>query len=350
MSGRYNGSYMRAYKIIPLPQIKAAFLSKDALQRLAWIDWYFNHGKNAEATCRHFSLSKSVFYRWFNRFNKYNLKTLEFDTKTRRPQRLRGMITPFWIQDLVCTIRANDLEKSKYEIQAELKEQGIKIGYNTIQKIINRHPELLNTQHLKKIRSRRKMAIARIRAARELRENYPGSLVQIDTKHLYVLGKRFYLFAAVDCKSRFGFIFSHETTSSLAASDFLTRVTNHFPFTIEAVQTDNGSEYLLNFHKQCRHLGIIHYFTDPYCPKQNGRVERFIQTATYEFFNWQADLLPDIEMINQRCVIFNGKYNTKRFHQALGYKTPAMYLSEMLQKKGEQPFSIYMASTSYWQI
>ena len=162
---------------------------------------------------------------------------------------------------------------------------GIVIGYNTIQKIINRHPELLNSQHLKRLRTHRKMAIARIKAARELREKYPGSLVQIDTKHLYVLGKRFYLFAAVDCKSRSGFIWPYETASSASAADFLTKLVNYLSFAVEAVQTDNGPEYLLNFHKTCQKLGIIHYFTDPYCPKQNGRVERLIQTATYEFFN-----------------------------------------------------------------
>ena len=340
MSDRYNGSYMRAYKILPVQTIKIANLSKDALRRLTWIDWYFIHGKNAEAACRHFSLSKSVFYRWFNRFSRYNLKTLEFDTKTRRPKHLRGMTTPVWIQDLVKTIRANDLEKSKYEIQAELREQGIKLGYNTIQKIISRHLELLNTQHVRRVRRHRQMAITRIKAARELRERYPGSLVQIDTKHLYVLGKRFYLFVAVDCKTRYGFVWCYQTASSLSAGDFLERLLGYFPFPILAVQTDNGPEYLSNFHKKCQQLGIIHYFTDPYCPKQNGRVERLIQTATYEFFNWQYDLLPDIEMINQRCSIFNPKYNNQRFHQALGYKTPAMYTANMLQKKGGQPFSI----------
>src|SRR4030067_3464167 len=105
MSGRYNGSYMRAYKILPVQTIKIANLSKDALRRLTWVDWYFTHGKNAEATCRHFSLSKSVFYRWFNRFNKYNLKTLEFDTRTRRPHHVREMTTPKWIQEKIYDIR-----------------------------------------------------------------------------------------------------------------------------------------------------------------------------------------------------------------------------------------------------
>ena len=57
---------MRRYNILSTPVIKTASLSKDALKRLTWIDWYFSHEKNAELTCRHFGIAKSVFYRWFN--------------------------------------------------------------------------------------------------------------------------------------------------------------------------------------------------------------------------------------------------------------------------------------------
>ena len=89
---------MRAFNILPVPIIQAASLSKDALKRLMWIDWYYSNGKNAELTCRHFGISKSVFYRWKNRFIPANLKTLEFDTKTRRPHRVREMTTPPDIQ------------------------------------------------------------------------------------------------------------------------------------------------------------------------------------------------------------------------------------------------------------
>ena len=92
---------------------------------------------------------------------------------------------------------------------------------------------------------------------------------------------------------------------------------NYLPFEISAVNTDNGSEYLLNFHKLCTQLGLMHYFTHPYTPKMNNQVERLIQTAKHEYFNWQYDLLPDIDEINKRCSIFNYKYNNKRFHQSV---------------------------------
>lgn len=234
---------MRHYNILSTKEIKDSSLSKDALQRLIWIDWYFFHGRNAERTCRHFSLSKSVFYRWFNRFDKSNLKSLEFDTKLRRPHHLREMTTPPQILKLIYDIRLKDLSKSKYEIEEELKRKGVNISRKVIQKVINRHFELRNDEHRARLQKGRNYKIARIKAARELREKDLGSLIQIDTKHLYILGQRFYIFVAIDCKSRLVFVYAYKSASSLNAADFLTKVINYFPFKIKAINTDNGPDF-----------------------------------------------------------------------------------------------------------
>lgn len=331
---------MRHYRILPTAQIKACSLSPDAQKRLWWLDWYRSHGRNAEQTCRHFGISKSVFYRWKGRYNPKNLKTLEDDKKTRRPHHLRTMTTPSRIIQNIYDIRKADVEKSKYEIQEELKRAGTAVGQSTIQKVINRHPELQNVHHKKRWRTHRHLVIARLKAARELREKAPGSLVQVDTKYFYVLGEKFFLFSAVDCKSRYGCVWCYKTISSLSAADFVRRVRAYFPFPIRAINTDNGSEYLLYFHKELEAAGIPHYFSDPYCPKQNGRVERFHQTVEYEYMHYQDDLLPNLTMINERCMLFNDKYNHHRFHRSIGYKTPAEYVTILLKLPGGQPFSI----------
>lgn len=148
-------------------------------------------------------------------------------------------------------------------------------------------------------------------------------------------------------KSLNGGWFHHglEGNSLTSGQGFFKKVREYFPFPIQAINTDNGSEYLLNFHKEVDSWGIPHYFTDPHCPKQNGRVERLYQTAEYEFFNYQNDLIDDLEEINKRCMDFNTKYNTKRFHRSLGYKTPQEVVLQFQQQKGELPSSIYPTST-----
>lgn len=316
---------MRAYKILPHTVLcQVGVLSKDAQKRLAWMDWYFAHGKNAEGTCRHFSISKSVFYRWKNRFNKYNLKSLEFNTKARRPHNTRSMTTPREVIGLVVEVRKGDPEKSKYEIQAELKDKhNVSLGYNTIQKIINREPGCLVVKP--NVRRQKKQRIERARAPVELKEKGLGSLVQVDTKHLPILGTKFYIFASVDCKSRYAHLWAYTNISSKSAKDFLTRVKDNLPFPIQAVNTDNGSEYLLYFHQATQEENIPHYFSYPASPKMNSRVERLIKTFKYEFILYQ-DLIPEISHLRSLCEEFNTKYNRQRYHQALNYKTPHQFV------------------------
>lgn len=331
---------MRSYKILPVTiKVRDFKLSKDALKRLGWMDWYFSHGQNAERTCRHFNISKSVFYRWKNRFNKYDLTSLEFNTNLRRPHKLREMTTPLSVLKRIYDIRFSSPWMSKYEIEEQLKREGIKVSRKPIEKVIKRHPELHNTHHVKKVKHSRKLKIARVKAAKELKEKDLGSLVQIDTKHLYILGQRFYIFVAVDCKSRLGFVYAHKSCNSTNAADFLKRVSSYFPFPIKAINTDNGPEYLLNFHKLTEQLNIPHYFNHPHTPKMNARVERLIQTLEYEFLHYREDLIPEIEVVKSICGQFNDYYNNQRFHRSLNYQTPQEYVTNYL-REGGQPFSM----------
>jgi transposase InsO family protein len=84
----------------------------------------------------------------------------------------------------------------------------------------------------------------------------------------------------------------------------------------------------------------MHYFTYPHTPKMNGRAERMIKTVVYEYFNWQYDLEPDIDEINEHSLIFNSRYNIKRFHQRLGYVTPKEYVINYLQEKGGELYGM----------
>jgi len=332
---------MRAYKILPVEiKVRDFNLSKQALKRLEWMDWYSSHGRNARLTCRHFGISPDTFYLWKRKFNPLNLSSLEFNTKLCTPHHLREMTTPTWILKKIYDIRLNDLEKSKYEIHEELLREDIKVSHKVIQKVINRHIELKNTQHKATLKKHRNYSIARIKAAYELKDKDLGSLVQIDTKYLYVLGRRFYLFVAIDCKSRYAFIWAYGSCNSTNAANFLTKVIDYFPFPISAINTDKDPEYLLNFHKLTTELNIPHYFSHPHTPKENSRVERLIQTVEYEFFNYQDDLLnDDLDEVNRRCELFNTKYNQKRYHHSLHYQTPSAYIKSYLEKGG-QPFSI----------
>jgi hypothetical protein len=49
---------------------------------------YYARCRNARQTCRYFGISAQTFYRWKNRYDPYDLTTLE--EESRRPRRVRG--------------------------------------------------------------------------------------------------------------------------------------------------------------------------------------------------------------------------------------------------------------------
>src|SRR5512135_410151 len=82
-------------------RLRVPELSKEALTRLGWLDWYYSHGNNARLTCRHFGISPQTFYRWFRRFDPEHLESLE--EHSRRPRHTRQPTSP---ADLVEAVRA----------------------------------------------------------------------------------------------------------------------------------------------------------------------------------------------------------------------------------------------------
>jgi transposase-like protein len=118
MKGMYSGVTMKLRYIWPKGfQKKIVFLSSKGRVRLSWMDWYFSHGKNARAVCRHFGISPDTFYLWKRRFNPSNLITLEDNKSTRRPKHLREMITPLTYIQRVIKIRKDDPEKINMKLQ-----------------------------------------------------------------------------------------------------------------------------------------------------------------------------------------------------------------------------------------
>src|SRR5659263_641145 len=65
----------------------APTLSRQARARLAWLDYYEGHERNASLTCRRVGISRTTFYRWRDRYNPRDLTCLE--DRSSRPGRGR---------------------------------------------------------------------------------------------------------------------------------------------------------------------------------------------------------------------------------------------------------------------
>lgn len=336
MNGRYNSAYMKAHKIIPGAKTLSRIIeiSPEAKRRLKWLDYYRSHGRNASLTCRHFGISPDTFYRWKKRFKPGLLVTLE--SLSTKPKTFRKSSVPNEVIQQIITLRRKNMALSKYKLEAILRrDNSLSLSPSTIGRILTQKGLIEEASIIKGIKRRKRInwKIPRYRISREHRYKSPGYLVQVDTKHLIILGHKYYQLTAVDCFTRIGFSKIYTSTGTVNGKDFLISLLMAFPFKVKAIQTDNGHEFLLYFHKECINRGIIHYFSRPKTPTDNTIVERMIQTTEYELWLFDETIIPEVDYLNSRVSEWFDRYNSYRPHQSLNYLTPMEYYQ--LQKKGE---------------
>lgn len=296
-------------------------LSREARRRLGWIEFYLRHGRNASLTCRHFAISRDTFYRWWNRYDPADLSCLE--SRSTAPRRRRRPTTAPEVERLVLRLRDANPEWSKYKLSVVARrDHGVTVSASTCGRILSRFGRI---NERRAARRRKAARNTRRRRPSDLVASHAGDLVQIDTKHLYWWGStRRFQFVAVDVATRVKVTELFTTASSRSAASFLATVIERLPFEVKAIQTDNGSEYLGEFHRACESTGIAHFFSRPHTPKHNAYVERQIQTEIEEFHNL-VDPTESVEEFNDLLVAWDRFFNEVRPHQALGYLTPMAY-------------------------
>ena len=114
-----------------------------------------------------------------------------------------------------------------------------------------------------------------------MKEERPCFLFQLDTIVIYWNNLKRYILTAVDHATKPGYALMYKNKSSVSATDFLYRLRYLFNQPIENLQTDNGSEFALEFEKATTKLNIQRYFPRVKTPKDNPEMERVNQTLEY---------------------------------------------------------------------
>ena len=304
-----------------IPEIN---LSKEASKRLKWIDYYNKHNKNASLTCRYFGISRKTFYKWLKRFNPRNLHTL--DDKSKKPKRVRISRKIYEYGAKVREIREKYPTWSKYKIGAFIRQNGGDISDSSVGYILKKKC-LIDKNISKKRKRAKKRNTNKIRIKNiEISLDKPGALVQMDTKDFNSAGdsKRIQ-FTAIDCFSRKRKLKGYSRKTSNCGKDFLLTVIKSLPFKIEAVLTDNGSEFMGDFDEECKKFGIPHYWTNPDSPDQNSYVESSHSIDQKEFYEVYY-ISCGVSGFNAALQKWEYEYNAIRPHGSLNFLSPDNFL------------------------
>lgn len=133
----------------------------------------------------------------------------------------------------------------------------------------------------------------------------PGEKVQIDVKEVpYAClrgkirenGKHLYQWTAIDECTRVRFVYAFEEHTPENSVKFFQLLQKVFPFPIQRIQTDNGTEFtykyisdteLCPFDIALQKAGIEHILIPPRTPWHNGKVERSHRNDQRYFYDWE---------------------------------------------------------------
>lgn len=303
----------------------APSLSREAKQRLKIMDYARTH--SVAATCRHFGIARSTFYRWQHRYNPQQLSSLE--NRSSRPRRVR---CPTWTPAqaaAVLQVRERYPRWGKDKLAWVLRREGTVLSVSMIGRILRDLQRRGVLVEPKSARLRPHSRHARPYATRKPKDHplaAPGDLVQVDTMHLTPLpGVERRHFSAVDVVSRWSVTGVRARATAGTARDFLAELQARLPFPLRAIQVDGGSEFMAEFETACQEQGLALFVLPPRSPKLNGHVERVNRTHRCEFWELYDGPL-ELPPLQEALRAWEEEYNHARPHQALGYRTPAEHL------------------------
>lgn len=316
------GAVLPGAAMVARSAFRGAGLSAKAKGRLRILDWCRAHGNNLALAARHFQVHRRLLREWRDRLSAEGPRGLE--DRSRRPKQVRKPATnPDTVAEIVKLRRAYPAW-SKYKIAA-LMAVPHAVSASTVGRVLKRRG-LIDRRASRKRSSAAKHPRARF--PRGMRISAPGHMVQVDVKHVMLPGgRRHYQFTAVDVLTKQRVLGLYPSESSRNGKRFLHECIREFPFTIDALQSDNGSPFQGEFGAECRKLGIPHYFSYPRSPKQQTYVEISHGADQREFYE-QGNVTIDFNAMRAKLKGWQHVWNEVRPHQALNYLTPRQYFEK----------------------
>lgn len=274
-----------------------------------------------------FRISRNAIYEWKAKYDG-NWKSLQ--DRSHRPhhhpaehtQEEYDLIRRYWYRN----------KDDRMILWMKIREQGYSRGYKSMCRALKRM-QLESTEKLRQTYKPKPYAAAK----------YPGQKVQIDVKFVprrCVAGDtKYYQYTAIDEYSRLVYREMYDEHSTYSSLDFIRKVIRFFPFKIELVQTDNGTEWtnvLLSkdpkptlFEEALADAEIVYKRIRIATPRHNGKVERQHRTDEKRFYK-------KMKMYN----LEDGRKQLKRYNRfsntipkvCLDYKSPNEILAEYQKK------------------
>jgi transposase InsO family protein len=163
-----------------------------------------------------------------------------------------------------------------------------------------------------------------VRVKRSPKVVSPG-YVEMDSVIVYLDGSVHRFITGIDVYTRKAHTLKVNTLTSHNVLVFLRAWQETLDYSIHTIQTDNGSEFLGEFHQYLSLHNINHLFTYPRSPKINGYIERFNRTLQEQCVEVSDSLRLNQYQASKDLNDYLYWYNQVRPHRSLSGLTPQQF-------------------------
>lgn len=287
-------------------------------------------GRTVKQVCQRYGVSRSSYYRWWNRFKERDYSIEGLKPLSRRPKRSPQQKNKY-VTEVIKKYRIHYRYGPERILDYIKRNHRIEVSRSTIWRTIERNGWILKKYRTKKKNPHQKRYSL----------PWPGMCMQLDIKYVprKIAGQQYYVFNAIDDCTRWRFAQAYPDKSKLSAVHFVRDLVRNTPFKIKAIQTDNDSAFTYRlipsavgkrhpFASTLEEYDIEHYLIPPGIKELNGKVERSHRTDDEEFY-WKAPL-HSFGLLKHHLQLWIYEYNYDRGHGSLERNTPIETLVEKM--------------------
>lgn len=281
-----------------------------------------NKEKTVVSVSEELSVSRQSIHKWLCRYKRFGIDGLIARKKTGCKQAHNR--TAQEIEQLVVNLADKYWNDGVLTLHDHLLyENNIDLHSTTIYRILKRN----------NVRYTSNYPHTRMKWKKKLyAHQIPGFELQMDTKYPFGYKQGRVIYTIIDDATRWVFAWSYETATAFNTLDFLEKVLERIPFPIQKIRTDQGKEFIATIVREYfKNKNIIHRMNTPYCPEENGKIERFHRTLNEKALRFGFSPKQSLDEMQYRLNLFLGHYNFRKKHRGLGMdgKTPAERLLEL---------------------
>jgi transposase InsO family protein len=278
--------------------------------------------KKITLVAKEFSVSRQTIHKWLNRYKRFGADGLR--RQKRKSANSPANRTSLEIEQLVINLAKEYYYDGVETLADRLKfENNLFLHPTTIYRILKRRGIRYGEQQTWTKKRWKKQLFA---------HQIPGQELQMDTKYPFGYKQGKVIYTIIDDATRWVFAWSYEKANQENTLDFLEKVFKRTPFTIQKIRTDQGKEFIANTVKSFMKKHNIQYRNNtPYCPEENGKIERFHRTLNEKALRWGFYPKDSLDEMQYKLNLFLSYYNYQKKHRGLGMNglTPMERLTEL---------------------